>query len=132
VTIKVHPERIIPIPRSGACLRQQPEIDTYPYRVLAAAIVLQAIRDFLANRPCCDDYRLASHCRPGEGWHSCSEDAWRWLNSPAGRGLIELLGVDPDAALAALTETAQRRWQGQRPAFIIVVDQSIAIGRVSA
>ena len=56
-------------------------------RRLAAAVLLQAARDVQAGRPC------NAACHPADGVHFCRRDARRFLNSPWGRQLLELVGL---------------------------------------
>lgn len=83
------------------------------WRGLAAAIILVAVRDVRCGRLC------DGMCRPGE-YHICAPEAWNWLNSCEGRGLLEFLGIDADAALAALPEP-----EGEMVEQLVLWDQLI-------
>jgi hypothetical protein len=56
-------------------------------RRLAAAVLLQAAKDVQAGRPC------NATCRPADGVHFCRRDARRFLNSPWGRHLLDVMGL---------------------------------------
>lgn len=83
--------------------------DTRPFRNLIASVVLQAIRDVRAGRPCGDK------CCPEEGWHSCAKMAWEWLHSLEARLIYLELDIDHELVLARLPGIVKRmRIPGRR------------------
>jgi hypothetical protein len=68
-----------------------------PWRALAAAIIIQALQDAQAGRPC-----TRANCNTLQG-HTCARRAWHFLHSPECADLLVALGLNP-AHLSHLPE----------------------------